>query len=95
MRRQALPLSVLLLLLFLLPWPAAAADREVGISRDNPSALTLFWRAAVDRVPVLSVFEKLGPGMDPWGQPTVDLGPGMDPAGQPTVDLGPEMDPFG
>lgn len=95
MRRLVWPLSLLLLSLVLVPWPAAAADREDRTPQHEPSALALVWRAVVDRLPVLSVFEKLGIGMDPSGQPTTNLGPEMDPAGRPTPDLGSGMDPWG
>jgi hypothetical protein len=92
-RRLSIPATLLLLVLAVLPLPAAAGERAaVKPVKAAPGALAVFWEG-LRHLPLLSSLRKLGIGMDPGGSPQPsspqggtsipqsDSGPGMDPAG--------------
>jgi hypothetical protein len=89
-RRLWMSASLLLLVLALLPRPAAAGQRELSPPGKRASTtVSRLWEAVRHLFPAQWV-EKLGPEMDPSGlsssnppspPPTTHLGPGMDPAG--------------
>ncbi len=89
-RRLWMSASLLLLVLALLPRPAAAGQRVLSPPGKRASAtVSRLWETVLYLFPAQWV-EKLGPGMDPFGlagsnppspPPTTHLGPGMDPAG--------------
>ena len=102
MRRRVWTVTALLLLvLALVPWPAAAASQAQVQREKTLSGFAALWEAVRGVLSPQVIFGRLGPGMDPGGNPTP---PGSSPSDtgtrpprppHPESDLGPGMDPLG
>lgn len=103
MRRRVWTVAALLLLvLALVPLSARAEARaQVRTETKTPSGLAALWGAVRAVLSPQVIFGKLGPGMDPGGNPTP---PGSGPSNtgtrpprspHPGSDLGSGMHPFG
>ncbi len=92
-RRLSILATLLLLVLAVVPQPAAAVERATAKPVKAASgALAVFWEG-LRHLPLLSSLRKLGPEMDPGGTPKPSNSPGGSSI--PQSDLGPEMDPWG
>lgn len=89
-RRLGTLAALLLLVLFLMPRPAAAGGRELSRPAKRASSTVSRLLAVLNLFPAQWI-EKLGPEMDPAGL-TGSNPPSPPP---PSTNLGPGMDPFG
>jgi hypothetical protein len=103
MRRRMWTVSAaLLLVLALVPWPAAAASQTQGRTESKTrSGFAALWEAVLGVLTPQVIFGRLGAGMDPGGSPAPPTngapGIGARPArpAYPDNDLGPGMDLLG
>jgi len=101
-RRMWTVTALMLLVLALVPRPAAAAAPRTQVRREKTlSGFAAFWDAVRGGLSPQAIFGRLGPGMDPGGNPT-SPGSGHSDTGtrplrppHPESDLGPGMDPLG
>jgi hypothetical protein len=102
MRRRVWTVAAfLLLVLALVPRPAVAASQaQARMESKTRSGFAALWEAVRGVLSPQAIFGRLGPGMDPGGNPTP---PGSGPSGagarsrppHPESDLGAGMDPLG
>jgi hypothetical protein len=101
MRRRVWTVAAtLLLVLALMPLPVAAATGKTRMESKTRGGLAVLWEAVLGMLSPHAIFERLGAGMDPGGNPTAPphgtLGTGgTSRPPHPESDLGPGMDPLG